>query len=227
MTRVARELGGAWRRAGGGLLAGLALLSFTACRAAPKPAEWGVITIGGATYRLPAEVYDDLEPPQGPQDSMLLDLPLLPKTGDPAADALEVLLIAPFTPNPQERAHRVRVAVETGASVAAMPDPKRRGHPLRPASERVEDAPSDLVQVAADPFDGAIKDVFVRLPLQATSEYISCDRLGGAIRLPLCQHEFAGPGMTIKATYRRDELRNSNWIRQAILNYLQRQKVSG
>ena len=221
----------AWRRALHGLSAGLTILCLTGCGAAPEPARWGVITIGGVTYRLPAMVYEQLYPPQGPQDSMFIELPLVaganPFSRDD--DMMQVLLVAPNTSDPRDRDRQVRQSLMISASVATSFQMDRKGCPLVKASTRAPDAPAGLVQVALDGSDPLYSDVFARAPLDAVTEYIACSRLGGengAVQNPLCEQEFAGPGMTVKVTYRRGYLPQWDAIRRSTLDFLRSHRVA-
>lgn len=220
-----RRLRGAWRRTAAGLAAGCSLLCSAACGAEPQPAAWGVITIGGATYRLPAAVFDGGEAYQGRQDSMLLELPLLAGPDDPTAEPVRVLLNEIKDRNEIARQHHIQRSIALNASVAVSLDPHRHNQPLTPAAQRAPDAPAGLVQVAIDKSDSLGEDVFVRPPLSHVTEFIKCSRLGGAIHYPSCSQYFASTGMTVEASYDRVELAKWDRIRQSVLAYLQRCKV--
>ena len=228
-SRGFEALGRAWRGLAP-LAAGLALAAPAACSpTSPPSAAWGIITIGGATYRLPAEAFTTAEPSQGLQSSMLLELPVIAHADRSPGDPLQVLLLAIDGRDAQDRLRQIQGSIALNASISAMPRLKRRGQPLRPSTEPVAGAPAGLVRVAVDPpeaTDAVVSDVFVRPPLAATTEYISCARPSTVARFPLCEQEFAAKGMTVKATYPREELPRWNEIRRAVLTYLSAHRAS-
>lgn len=213
------------RRVFTGLALGLAL-PMASCAPPPGSArKTDITTIGGVSYRLPDGAFADGVVEHGPRDSLLLEMNAPGPVGEPL-EAVQVLLNAPSTSsNARERAKEVRDSVALNAQIVAY-NLGRQDKPLRRDKDRVLDAPAGLVQVAVDPSPDMDQDLFVRPPISNTIEYIACNRKKGYIVDPTCSQMFAGPGFTVKMSYRRELLSNWDSLRASFLSYLQNHRAS-
>ena len=212
----------------GACAAVLALLTSAACGPLPKAVDYGVITIGGATYRLPAAVCDGGQAYQGRHTSMLLQLPLLPPSEGPGSELVMVLMVEPNLSKTRTAAEVNTQSILDGVHAAVSLNPRNHDQQLVIAPKPSPDVPPGLAQVVIDPSDSLGDDVFVRPPLSRPAEYIDCSRLGGMhgyATTPQCQQEFAGVGLRIKLTYSRRALSKWNEIERGVLNFLRDHRV--
>lgn len=208
--------------------AGLAAALFApllACTPQTEPAApRGDVVIGGHSYRLPDEAFADGLVDHGPQDQLLLELPVPVKDGvEPAT--VQLLLTAPRTSDERERERLVVEDVRLEAHIHAA-DLAHTSIPFKIAAGRAPDAPPQLVQVLTYPSKSIqLYDVYVRPPLAGFHEFVACNRLGPAVNFPHCSHEFAAPGIEVKASYDREYLAHWDGIRTYVLSYLQSHRV--
>lgn len=203
-----------------------------ACAPADDPPQpKGDVVIGGHTYRLPDEAFADGLVDHGPQDQLLLDLPLPETLAQPPEpgedpDSVQLLLTAPRTSDEWERQRQVLADVSLEAHISAsLLAPKTR--PLRVSALRAADAPPELIQIVSDhEKDMAMSDVFLKPPISATTEVLSCNRIGPAVNFPHCTQYFTAPGFEVKAFYDRKYILHHKDLEAFVLSYLRQHRVS-
>ena len=205
---------------------GLALALFApllACAPQPEPpAPKGDVIIGGHSYRLPDAAFADGLVDHGPQDQLLLELPVPVKAGVKPA-TVQLLLTAPRTADEQERERQVLDHVRISAHIRAA-DLDHRGDKFKALA-----GPSlaGLVPIVTHQDSSMQKaDVFVKPPLASPVEFIACDQGDKDASYPMCDHEFTATGFEVKASYGREYKNYLDEIRRYVITYLRDHRAS-